>query len=160
MGISSVATFFADEKDSTWPRGFMANRNYRRQIRAKLFHFLAGDPLNQIQPVRADVGDRAQFAAKFGFQPPVPVGRIREPVLQESAVDQLHLPDRARFDQRPSPGRTAGSSADCARRRRRGWFLWQERQSCADSRESIASGFSHRTCLPARNNFADCSKCT
>jgi hypothetical protein len=74
--------------------------NDRREVGAKFGDFLAGDPLNEIEPVRADVGDGAEFATEFGFEAPVPVGGIGEPVLQKAAVDEADLADGTGVDER------------------------------------------------------------
>jgi hypothetical protein len=80
--------------------GFMSNRNDGGEVGAKFGNLLAGDPLDEVEPMGADVGDGAEFAAEFGFEAPVPVGGIGEPVLQKTAVDQAGFADGARIDQR------------------------------------------------------------
>src|SRR5690242_11405414 len=52
----------------------------------------AGDELDEVEPVRADVRDRPERAAPLRLEPPVPVGREQEPVLEVAAVD---VPDLA-----------------------------------------------------------------
>ena len=44
--------------------------------------------------MRADVAHRAQLSGPLGLEAPVPVGRLREPVLQVAAVD---VPDLAQL---------------------------------------------------------------
>ena len=60
----------------------------------------ARDPLarherDEVEPVRADVGDRAQRAALLGVEPPVPVGVLQQPVLDVAAVDVEHAAELA-----------------------------------------------------------------
>src|SRR5579862_4640465 len=78
----------------------VADRNHGGEIGAEFRDFFPGDPLNQIQPVRANVGDGAQLPAQLGLQTPVPVGGIREPVLQEAAMDEADFANGAGSDQR------------------------------------------------------------
>jgi len=74
----------------------VADGNDGSEISAEFGDFLSGNPLNKIEPVGADVGDGAKFAAEFGFKAPVPIGGIGKPVLQEAAVDEADFADGAR----------------------------------------------------------------
>ena len=56
---------------------------------------LAGDELDQVAPVRADVGERPRGAAELGLDAPVVVGRREQPVLEVAAVQQPQLAERA-----------------------------------------------------------------
>ena len=69
-----------------------AHRDDSRKVGAELDDAQAGDELGEIEPVRADVADRAQGTALVGLEAPVPVGRQCEPVLQIAAVE---VPDAA-----------------------------------------------------------------
>ena len=55
-----------------------------------------GHELRQVEPVRADVADRAELAATLGLEPPVPVLGRREPVLEVAAVHRPDLSQLAR----------------------------------------------------------------
>src|SRR5438445_11902287 len=68
-----------------------SNWNYGGQIAADFCDLLARNPGKQIQPVGPDIRDCAQFAPQFRLQAPVPVRRIKQPILQETAVDQSRL---------------------------------------------------------------------
>ena len=50
--------------------------------------------------MRADVGDGAQRAALLGVEPPVPVGRLQQPVLDVDAVDAVDRAEVAAADPR------------------------------------------------------------
>ena len=58
----------------------------------------AGHELGQVHPVRADVAHGAQLSRALRLQAPVPVRRLREPVLQVAAVDVPDVADVARAD--------------------------------------------------------------
>ena len=45
--------------------------------------------------MRSNIGDRAQISSQFSLKPPVPVRRIEQPVLQETAMHQPRFPDRS-----------------------------------------------------------------
>src|ERR1700693_5421449 len=77
------------------PSGSLPNRNRGRKIAADFNNFAPTEPHREIEPVRPNVGDRAEVASQFRFQPPVPVCRIKEPVLQKISMHQARLPDRA-----------------------------------------------------------------
>ena len=117
----------------------------------------AGDELDQVQPVGADVGDGAQLAAFSAQQAPVVVGRVEQPVLHIAAVDRVDAAQHAAPDQRAhfpverveahivvDPGRQPALTRQFAQR--------------ADSAEVIASGFSQWTCLPALSAALACEK--
>ena len=59
---------------------------------------VAGDELDEVAPVRADVGEGARRAAEVGVDPPVVVVGRGEPVLQVAAVDQADRAERAGAD--------------------------------------------------------------
>ncbi len=65
------------------------------QIGAHFSHFSSRDPHHQVHPVRANIGNRAQLATEFGLQPPVPIGRVQQPVLQKTSVYQAWKSNRA-----------------------------------------------------------------
>ena len=52
--------------------------------------------LGQVEPVRADIADRPQRAARIGLEPPVPVGVVEQPVLEVVAADQPDVAQRRR----------------------------------------------------------------
>ena len=56
---------------------------------------LAGHEGHEVQPVRADVADRAERAAALGLQAPVPVAVEEQPVLEVAARHQAHLAEPA-----------------------------------------------------------------
>ena len=60
------------------------------------FDRAAGDERHEIEPVRADVGDGAQFAAFRPQHTPVEVGRVQQPVLDVAAMDVQHRRRRCR----------------------------------------------------------------
>ena len=62
-------------------------------------------PLREIHPVRADVGDGPQRPALLGLEPPVPVSRVEQPVLEVPAVD---VPDGAEHARRHERARLMG----------------------------------------------------
>jgi hypothetical protein len=64
----------------------VAHRMDGEEIGEDLGDAASRDPAGQIEPVRADVGNGAQRAAQFGIEPPVPVGRLVQPVLDVGAV--------------------------------------------------------------------------
>lgn len=55
----------------------------------------AGDELDEVEPVGADVGDGAQFAAFAAENAPVVVGGVEEPVLHVTAGDGVNLAEGA-----------------------------------------------------------------
>ncbi len=63
---------------------------------------MAGDELQQVAPVHADVGEGAGRSAQGGVDAPVVVLRAGQPVLQVGAVQQPHRAGRAVGD--PGPG--------------------------------------------------------
>ena len=71
----------------------------RVQVGADLDDALAADELDEVEPVRADVGDGTEVALAGGVEPPVPVGVEQQPVLQVVAADQPRLADRAGADE-------------------------------------------------------------
>ena len=72
----------------------VAHGHERREVGAHRGHVLAGDERHQVDPVRADVADRAQAAAHRRVEPPVPVGVQEQPVLQVAAADQVDVAQR------------------------------------------------------------------
>src|SRR5204863_9116480 len=64
----------------------------RREVGEELHDARSRDELREVEPVRADVADGPEFAALLGLEPPVPVGREQQPVLEVTAVD---VPDLA-----------------------------------------------------------------
>jgi len=42
--------------------------------------------------VRADIGDRAELAAKLGIETPVPIDGKEQPILEKAAVDETGCP--------------------------------------------------------------------
>ena len=64
-------------------------------------NLLAGDEARQVEPACADVRDCAQRPALAGIEPPVPVGRLQEPVLDVDAVDAVNLAEVAAPNPRP-----------------------------------------------------------
>src|SRR5262245_59810186 len=77
----------------------VAHGNDGGEVGAEFGDFFAGDPLDQVKPMSADVGNGAEYAAEFGFETPVPIGGICEPVLQKAAVDEADFADGAGIDQ-------------------------------------------------------------
>ena len=61
----------------------------------------AGDELDEVEPVGADVGDSAQFAAFAAEDAPVVVGWVEEPVLHVAAGDGVDAAQRAAPDHGP-----------------------------------------------------------
>ena len=82
-------------------RSAIAARDDGRGLRAHGRDPLARDELDEIAPVRADVGERARGAAALRVDAPVVVLGRRQPVLQVAAVDEAHGADPARGDARP-----------------------------------------------------------
>src|SRR5262249_31422756 len=62
--------------------------------------FAAGGPGDEIEPVRADVGNGAEFPAEPRVEAPVPVVGAKQPVLKKAAVDEARFADLARGDAR------------------------------------------------------------
>ena len=58
----------------------------------------AGYELDEVEPVGADVGDGAQFAALAAEDAPVVVGGIEEPVLHVAAGDGVDAAEGAALD--------------------------------------------------------------
>ena len=58
----------------------------------------AGDELDEVEPVGADVGDGAQFAAFAAEDAPVVVGGVEEPVLHVTAGDGVDAAEGAAPD--------------------------------------------------------------
>ena len=48
--------------------------------------------------MRADIGDRAELAAKLGIETPVPIDGKEQPILEKAAVDETGLSDHAAGD--------------------------------------------------------------
>ncbi len=69
-------------------------RHKRRQFRQNRTGALAADKAGQVQPMGADVANRAQGAALIRLQPPVPVGRFGQLILMIPPGNQ---PDIAQF---------------------------------------------------------------
>ena len=116
---------------------------------------LAGDEARQVEPVRADVGDRTQRAALAGVEPPVPVGRLQQPVLDVDAVDAVDRADVAATHPRPRlPAERI--EADVVVRAVDEPAVLREPQQLPDSSEVSASGFSQTTCFPAASTAFTC----
>ncbi len=91
-------------------RPALAHGDDRGEVGHHRLDAAAGDELQQVDPVRADVADRAQLAALGRVQAPVPVGVEQQPVLQVAAGDEVHRRRaRPRRRARAPPG-TAGRS--------------------------------------------------
>ena len=90
------------------------------EVGAKFGDFAVGQPSDQIEPMRADVGNRAEFTAEFCFEAPIPVRRKQQPVLQETAVNKFDLADdafadeHARFLAQRVIAKVVGNGADAA----------------------------------------------
>jgi len=52
------------------------------EIRINFFHMQASDEGQQVEPVRTNIAHSPKRATKPGLQPPVPVGREEQPILQ------------------------------------------------------------------------------
>ena len=65
------------------------------QVGHDLDDALTGHEGHQVEPVRADVADRAERAAAVGLEPPVPVALEQEPVLEVATGDQPDIADLA-----------------------------------------------------------------
>ena len=73
-------------------RRLLAGGDERGQVGHHRHDRLAGDEGHQVEPVRADVADRAQRAALVRLEPPVPVGLVEQPVLEVVAGDEANSP--------------------------------------------------------------------
>ena len=80
----------------------------RRQIGEHLDDAPAGDVLDEIAPVRADVADRGARAALVRLEPPGEIGRLEQPVLQVGAVDEMHGAELAARRSSRAPAARAG----------------------------------------------------
>ena len=75
----------------------------------------------EVEPVRADVGDRAELAALLRVEAPVPVGVLEQPVLDVAAVDVEDTAELAAEDalaRRDGTGRRSGCCSSCSGRGR------------------------------------------
>ena len=70
------------------------------EIGANFRDAAAGDEHGEVHPVRTDVGDGAKLAAELGFEAPVPVGGIKQPILMKFSVNESRLADSAGCDER------------------------------------------------------------
>ena len=122
-----------------------------RGLRAHGRDPLARDELDEVAPVRADVGERARRAAPRRVDAPVVVLGRRQPVLQVAAVDEADRADPARRDPRPGLERPSGCSGRRTARSRRG----PARSAASSSarrprrRSSRAASRRRRACRPA-----------
>lgn len=73
----------------------MPDGNDGGKVSADFDDFAPGNPHHEVEPMRANVGDGAEFASQFGFEPPVPVGGEEKPILEKTSVDDARLADGA-----------------------------------------------------------------
>ena len=66
-----------------------------------LDHAAPADEPGEIEPVRPDVRHRPQLTRLLWHEPPVPVGRHQEPILEVAPCDKTWLADPAAADMRP-----------------------------------------------------------
>src|SRR5215467_13697065 len=96
--------YFVGSSGGSFLEGFnaaaraIAQGDDSREVGAKLHQPAPCDPHDQIKPVSTDVGNNAQLAAEFWFQAPIPIGREKQPILEEAPMYNLWLPDRATRD--------------------------------------------------------------
>src|SRR5437667_6238867 len=76
----------------------LSDRDHGGEIRAHFNHFLACQPHDQVEPVGPDIGYSPQFAAQLRLQTPVPIGRVKEPILKETSTRQTRLSDSTLTD--------------------------------------------------------------
>ena len=81
------------------PVGSCADRDEGRQVGHHRDDRLAGQERHQVEPVRADVADRAERAALVRLEPPVPVGVEEQPVLEVAAGHEADVAQPAGGDQ-------------------------------------------------------------
>ena len=70
------------------------------KVGAHLHDLQAGDELDAVAPVGADIGHGARFAAELRHEPPVPVGRQVEPVLRVGAGGVKEIAELTRLHHR------------------------------------------------------------
>ena len=80
----------------------MADGHEGMQVGEHLGDAETGHEANEIQPVRADVGDGAQPPGRCGVDPPVPVGVEQEPVLEVATADETRRAEVAAGHHGPS----------------------------------------------------------
>ena len=80
-------------------RRLAAGRDEGRQVCHHRADALPGDEGEEVEPVRADVADRAQRPAAIRLQPPVPVGLEQQPILVVAAGDEPDVSKLSRSDE-------------------------------------------------------------
>ena len=99
MSRSTVSAERSVENVSTGPVGsWRVSMNVARSA-ITVGDVLAGHEGHQVQPVRADVADRAQGAAALRLEPPVPVAVEEQPVLEVAPGDEPDVAEAAAADE-------------------------------------------------------------
>ena len=68
-------------------QGPLPHRMHGRKIGTDGLDLQPRNRMDQVQPVRPDIGDGPQLAALLGQHPPVVVGRVEQPILHVAAAD-------------------------------------------------------------------------
>ena len=98
MTRATVSVATSVENVSTGPAGSRRVRTNVAEVGHDLDDPLAGHERHQVEPVRADVADRAQGPAPVRLEPPVPVALEEQPVLEVAPGDEPDAADVARGD--------------------------------------------------------------
>jgi hypothetical protein len=121
-----------------------------RLVAASRNDSVAGDELDQVAQVGADVGEGAGRPALRGVHPPVVISLRQQPVLQVAALNGQQgaeiSPGRLAPGLRAPSGGTGRRMALSRSRRQR---AAREASFSAWVRLEVASGFSQMTCFPA-----------
>ena len=80
----------AAAKAGTWSPRVLALGHRGHELRAHRRQTVAGDELDEVAPVRADVGEGPRRAGQLGVDAPVVVLVGRQPVLQVAPVGEAH----------------------------------------------------------------------
>ena len=85
-------------KGLDFTQGAFADGMEDSQIGEDVFDIAAGDVLDEVNPVSADVGNGPELALFLGQNPPVVVGIVEEPVLLVTAEDGMQVTQLPGFD--------------------------------------------------------------
>ena len=121
---------------------------------------LAADPLDQVAPVRADVGERPRRAALAPGRPASSTRARREqPVLQVLPVQQVPRPEVAGLGPGPDLAHHRVVAVDERHRRDHAGPRRPAPVIRSASASETASGFSQMTCLPAATRASTYGAC-
>lgn len=98
-GLGGSEFLFLGLKGLDLAFGAITQRVNGFKVGANGFDFEAGDGVGEIEPMRADVGNRAEFAAFFGEDAPIVIVTEEKPVLDVAPDNGENIAEVAAFDE-------------------------------------------------------------